>query len=88
MLHTPGHSAGHVALLLQKEGVLVAGDFCANIAGLDLSTVYEDRSLGIDSVLAVAKLDFDKAVFGHGNPLKAQANQQLTTTFSTIRHKT
>ncbi|MBO0938287.1 MBL fold metallo-hydrolase [Fibrella sp. HMF5335] len=87
VLHTPGHSAGHIALLLHKEGVLIAGDLCANVAGLGLSPVYEDRDLGIESILAVSELDFDKAVFGHGRLLKGQANHKLKDTFTAVRDK-
>ncbi|MBO0931260.1 MBL fold metallo-hydrolase [Fibrella aquatilis] len=85
VLHTPGHSAGHIALLLQKEGVLIAGDLCANVVGLDLSTVYEDRALGIESILAVSKHKFDKAVFGHGTTLTGQANRTLEAKFKDLR---
>jgi glyoxylase-like metal-dependent hydrolase (beta-lactamase superfamily II) len=87
VLHTPGHSAGHLALWLKNEGVLIAGDICAHVAGLDLSTVYEDRALGIRSILDVAELNFDKAVFGHGRPLKLKANQKLKAKFSAIRSR-
>lgn len=84
VLHTPGHSVGHIALWLQKEGVLIAGDACANIVGLDLSIVYEDRALGIRSLLALAELSFDKAVFGHGRPLRQRANHQFKARFRVV----
>ena len=41
IIHTPGHSAGHIALLLKQEGVLVASDLCAHVMGLSYSTVKE-----------------------------------------------
>ncbi|UFH55699.1 MBL fold metallo-hydrolase [Spirosoma sp. KNUC1025] len=85
VLHTPGHSTGHIALLLQNEGVLLAGDTCANIAGLGLSTVYEDLALGVKSLLALSELSFDQAVFGHGGTLKQQANHKFKATFSGMR---
>ena len=44
VVHTPGHSAGHMALLLEQEGVLIAGDICANASGLAYSIVYEDNA--------------------------------------------
>ena len=81
VLHTPGHSSGHIALWLKQEGVLIAGDLCAHVAGLDFSTVYEDRALGVRSILAVSGLDFDKAVFGHGRLLAPNANQKLNAKF-------
>ncbi|MEZ0610505.1 MBL fold metallo-hydrolase [Fibrella sp. WM1] len=84
VLHTPGHSSGHIALWLQQESVLIAGDLCANVAGLDFSTLYEDRALGINSLLAVSQLPFDKAVFGHGRLLAPRANEKLTAKFGTV----
>jgi glyoxylase-like metal-dependent hydrolase (beta-lactamase superfamily II) len=87
VIHTPGHSSGHIALWLKQEGVLIAGDLCANVAGLDLSTVYEDRALGIQSIVKIAGLNFDKAVFGHGRLLEPKANQKLDARFGAVRSK-
>jgi glyoxylase-like metal-dependent hydrolase (beta-lactamase superfamily II) len=81
VVHTPGHSAGHVALLLEQEGVLIAGDLCANMAGLAYSTVYEDLPQGRQSILQAAALPFDQAVFGHGSALQKQANRKLKERF-------
>ena len=81
VIHTPGHSAGHIALLAQRAGGLIAGDLCANMAGLDLSTVYEDRALGVASIAKAAAFDFSTAVFGHGGPLRPAANQKLRARF-------
>ncbi len=81
VIHTPGHSAGHIALLLKDEGVLIAADICANVSGLGLSTVYEDPEMGMKSILKAAAFDFDKAVFGHGKPLPGSANIKLKERF-------
>ena len=86
VIHTPGHSKGHVSLLLKKDRLLIAGDICANMFGLDLSTVYEDRHLGVQSILKVAAYDFDTAVFGHGKPLIGNANVKLKQKFSSLSH--
>jgi len=82
VIHTPGHSAGHIALHLLADDVLIAGDICANMSGLGLSTVYEDRELGIRSVRKAAEHQFSKAVFGHGKPLMADASKLLLQRFS------
>jgi glyoxylase-like metal-dependent hydrolase (beta-lactamase superfamily II) len=82
VVHTPGHSAGHVALLLPSEGVLIAADLCSHVLGLAYSTLYEDQALGRQSILKAAALSFDTAVFGHGRPLHGQANEQLRASFA------
>ncbi len=81
VIHTPGHCAGHIALLTKNEGVLIAGDICANAAGLGTSTVNEDPDLSIKSILKAAAFSFDKAVFGHGSLLKNSASQKLKEKF-------
>lgn len=86
VIHTPGHSAGHVSLLVKKEGVLIAGDICANLSGLKLSAVYENRLSGKASILKAAAFDFGKAVFGHGNPILHNASVRLKARFFTANN--
>lgn len=84
IIHTPGHTAGHIALLQKNEGVLIAGDLCANVMGLGLSTVYEDRNKGIKSIEKIIRSDFDKAVFGHGSPIKKSAKSIIRKKFAPL----
>ena len=86
VIHTPGHSAGHIALLIKSEGVLIAGDICANMSGPGLSVVYENRELGIQSIIKAAEFDFDIAVFGHGKPIWQQANRVLREKFERLNY--
>jgi glyoxylase-like metal-dependent hydrolase (beta-lactamase superfamily II) len=51
VIHSPGHCAGHIALLLRQEGILIAGDICSNIMGLS------------KSILRVAAYPFERAVW-------------------------
>ncbi|KAA3640640.1 MAG: MBL fold metallo-hydrolase [Bacteroidetes bacterium] len=81
VVHTPGHSKGHIALLLQEEGLLIAGDICANFIGLELSTIYEDMAVAKASLSKVADLDFDKAVFGHGIMIRSHASKKFKKAF-------
>ena len=47
VIHTPGDSAGQIALLWPHEGgLLFVGDAAANTLGLRLSISYEDLKLG------------------------------------------
>lgn len=81
VLHTPGHSLGHICLLLRSESLLIAGDICANAMGPGLSVVYEDRKQGLDSIRKAAALPFRNAVFGHGKPLTDHASDILKARF-------
>jgi len=47
-----------------------------NFGGPTLSVVYENRELGIQSIIKAAEFDFDKAVFGHGNPIWEGASRK------------
>jgi glyoxylase-like metal-dependent hydrolase (beta-lactamase superfamily II) len=82
VIHSPGHCAGHIALLMRRDGVLIAGDICSNIVGLSYSVLNEDRALARQSILRIANYPFERAVFGHGKPLEKRANQQLKEHFS------
>jgi glyoxylase-like metal-dependent hydrolase (beta-lactamase superfamily II) len=81
VIHSPGHCAGHIALLLRHEGTLIAGDICSNIIGLSYSVLNEDRALAHESLLRVAAYPFERAVFGHGKPLDKGANELLKERF-------
>ena len=85
IIHTPGHSKGHIALLLPEEKLLIAGDLCANIFGLGLSVIYEDVEAAKRSIKKVADLDFDKAVFGHGSPIRGRAGLKFKKLHHTFR---
>ena len=82
VIHSPGHCAGHIALLLRQEGILIAGDICSNIMGLGYSVLNEDRALARTSILRVAAYPFERAAFGHGSLLDKRANQLLKERFS------
>jgi glyoxylase-like metal-dependent hydrolase (beta-lactamase superfamily II) len=87
IIHTPGHSAGQVALLLKKEGILIAGDICSNVGGLNYSVLNEDIALARQTILKVAKFPFKRVVFGHGDPLNENASQLMLKRFSNSKLK-
>ena len=77
-LHTPGHTAGHLAYLMPGHGgVLFAGDAAGNLFGRlgpPLGMYTEDMAQAKESIRKLAALDFDAACFGHGRVLKGKAN--------------
>jgi glyoxylase-like metal-dependent hydrolase (beta-lactamase superfamily II) len=77
VIHTPGHCAGHVALLWHRHRLLFVADAASNMLGLGLSIVYEDLQEGLRSLATLSALDFDMACFGHGAPLLSRASERF-----------
>jgi glyoxylase-like metal-dependent hydrolase (beta-lactamase superfamily II) len=75
VLHTPGHSAGHISLLWDHAGgVLIAGDAAANFGAPIPPPVAEDIELTLETFGRLAQVDFEAAVFGHGPPIASGAS--------------
>jgi glyoxylase-like metal-dependent hydrolase (beta-lactamase superfamily II) len=73
--HTPGHSVGHLALLLPRDGgVLFVGDALSNTFRTGLSLLNEDVEGSRRSLARLATLEFDVACFAHGRPLRHGAS--------------
>ncbi len=78
VVHTPGHTAGHVVLLYPKEGgVLFGGDACSNFTRLGKSMQYEDTGEGLRSLEKIAELSFEIACLSHGRVIAGGADQQF-----------
>jgi glyoxylase-like metal-dependent hydrolase (beta-lactamase superfamily II) len=74
----PGHTDGSVALYLPGPRVLFTGDAVANVGGRTILGVFNtDRKQTVDSFHRLAELDVQTAVFGHGDPLTADAGAVL-----------
>ena len=81
VVHTPGHTAGHVAYLWPEQGgVLFAGDAAGNVFGLGAPTgmvggmFTEDIPAARESFRRLAELEFSTACFGHGGVIKGKAH--------------
>ena len=77
VLHTPGHSVGHIALLRERDGTLVLGDVLNNqhpLLGfprglrLPLDTFTPNPAENRRSARRLGTLDVRVALFGHGRP--------------------
>jgi glyoxylase-like metal-dependent hydrolase (beta-lactamase superfamily II) len=76
VIHTPGHTAGHVVFLWPKEGgVLFAGDACSNFTRLGQSMLYEDTQEGMRSLEKISGLAFETACPSHGRVIKGGAGE-------------
>jgi glyoxylase-like metal-dependent hydrolase (beta-lactamase superfamily II) len=74
VIHTPGHCAGHVALLWHPGRMLFAGDVYMNLMGLGDPVGFESLEEGRASQRKLASLSFDAAGFGHGKPIARDAS--------------
>ncbi len=76
VVHTPGHTPGHLAFLLPAKKVLFVGDAAANILrlGMPFGMYTADPEQAKESIRKLAGLEFDIACFGHGRVLKGEAN--------------
>lgn len=90
VVHTPGHTPGHISLLHRQKRLLIAGDALNNRGGrlqLPSSLFTPDMANAQRSVWKLAKKygdDFDVAVFGHGDPLLQNANHRIKAMVSQI----
>jgi hydroxyacylglutathione hydrolase len=77
VLHTPGHTPGHICLLCEKEGIFFSGDLVfsdgvgrTDMPGGDVAEL--DKSLE-----RISKLKFSKMLPGHGEVIQEKADKAL-----------
>lgn len=79
VIHTPGHSPGHVSLLHETSGVLITGDALFNVRGVGWSV----RSFCTDFALSqltahrLSDLDYTVAAFTHGPEIREGAREAV-----------
>jgi glyoxylase-like metal-dependent hydrolase (beta-lactamase superfamily II) len=87
IIETPGHTAGHIAVLDPTAGILVAGDALngadGGVAGPD-AAFSDDMGLANASVAKLAGFDYEVALFGHGEPVTAGASGLVADLAETI----
>ena len=80
VIHTPGHTLGHICLYLEKDKTLIAGDALAVRDGVltnsPLSTNY-DMSLYKRSLEKLAQYDIEQVICYHGGMYKDHPNQRI-----------
>ncbi len=77
IIATPGHTPGHICVYDPVGSLVVLGDAMVNLGG-KLSGPSPQYTADMDqahqSVKKLATLTFDKAFFGHGNPIEQGAS--------------
>ena len=86
-VHSPGHTAGSVALYDPNRRILFSGD----TLGFDEGHVHgpreefsEDMKLVKNSIITLSGLDYDLMLPGHGSPLKPDAAVRVSEFSRTI----
>jgi glyoxylase-like metal-dependent hydrolase (beta-lactamase superfamily II) len=79
VVHTPGHTPGHVSLLHEPSGVLITGDALFNVRGIRYSfaSFCTDPELNRKSADMLGDLDFEIAAFTHGAEIRTGAREAV-----------
>lgn len=79
VVHTPGHTPGHVSLLHERSGVLITGDAVFNVRGLRWSPPWfcTDVALNRRSADILGDLDYEIAAFTHGAEVRHHAREAV-----------
>ena len=90
MVHTPGHTPGHISLLHKEKRFLITGDALANRGGNlrpppNLFTP-DEKNAAAEHLEAGKKYgdDFEVMVFGHGPPIMQNASKRVKGLVSQI----
>lgn len=87
MIATPGHTPGHICVFDPAGSYLVLGDAMNNISN-KLSgpnpQYTADMNQAHQSVKKLAKLNFQRALFGHGEPIDKGASQAIAKIAGTL----
>ena len=80
VIHTPGHTPGHICLYLKKSKILIAGDLL-NIVDGELNGPYPhntpDMDAAIDSIKKFSNYDIEKIVCYHSGLYTSNPNHRL-----------
>ena len=80
ILATPGHTPGHVSVLDDIAGVLVAGDALNGADGGVIGAnpdFTEDMEAANASIDVLSAFEFETVLFGHGEPVTANGSAQV-----------
>jgi len=86
VIATPGHTPGHVCVFDPAGSLLILGDAMNNIDKLagPNPQYTADMVQAHQSVKKLAKLKFERAVFGHGEPIDKNASQEIAKLAGTL----
>lgn len=71
VIHTPGHSPGHICILLREEGILFSGDHVLGLGTTAMRPPEGDMAQYMDSLRRLLNYDIQLICPGHGPPITA-----------------
>ena len=87
VIATPGHTPGHICVFDPAGSLLILGDAMSNIGnklGGPNPQYTADMTQAHQSIKKLAKLTFQRAVFGHGDPIDKAASQAIAKLAGTL----
>ncbi|KQU24546.1 hydrolase [Bacillus sp. Leaf13] len=85
VIHTPGHTPGHISLFLKQSKTLIAGDSMYSVNGI-IGGIHAPTTLDIEAArLSLKKyldLDIESVVCYHGGLSKVNINDQIQKVIS------
>ncbi|MEM7348106.1 MAG: MBL fold metallo-hydrolase [Chloroflexota bacterium] len=87
IIGTPGHTPGHISIYDPANSLFVVGDAFVNTNGLagPSPRFSEDMDMANASVTKVGELDFETALFGHGEPIESGASAAIAELATTLQ---
>ncbi|MFC3502542.1 MBL fold metallo-hydrolase [Micromonospora krabiensis] len=79
VVHTPGHSPGHISLLHEPTRLLITGDALFNVAGIrwPVKLFCTDFRMTQETAHVLGELDYDLAAFTHGPELADNPRERI-----------
>jgi glyoxylase-like metal-dependent hydrolase (beta-lactamase superfamily II) len=80
IIHTPGHTPGHVSMLHQRTGVLITGDALFNPFSRmrwPLAVICTAARQNRESAQVFSDLEYDVAAFTHGTEIRDNAREAI-----------
>ena len=86
VIATPGHTPGHISVYDPVGSLLILGDAMNNIDKLTGPNPQytADMAQAHQSVKKLAQLKFERALFGHGEPIDKAASQAIAKLAGTL----
>lgn len=87
VVHTPGHSPGHISLLHEPTKVLITGDALFNVLGVrwPVKSFCTDFRMTQQTAHVLGELEYDVAAFTHGPQISDQPRERIRRFLS--RHR-